>query len=199
MATAGPKAPPVAGKTSRFGRYNSPLPCSAVVSILRRISVFTVFPVVQQNTGQQNTGQQDTGKLAATARLALAAAALSLLVPLAVACWLRPNPNGFGTHRQLGLPPCTFMWLFGTRCPSCGMTTSWSHAVRGQWWQAIGCNAGGALLAAMAMTAGPWLFVSAARGRWLVARPSDRLVAVLATAVIAITLLDWLYRLGIQG
>jgi hypothetical protein len=51
----------------------------------------------------------------------------------------------------------------------------------------------------MAMMAGPWLLVSAARGRWLMARPSDRLVAVVATAVIAITLLDWLYRLGIQG
>ncbi|HEV3338930.1 MAG TPA: DUF2752 domain-containing protein [Pirellulales bacterium] len=116
-----------------------------------------------------------------------------------MAAWLRPDPNGFGTHRQLGLPPCTFVWLFGVRCPSCGMTTSWSHAVRGQWLQAIGCNAGGALLAATAMLAGPWLLASAGCGRWLMGRPGDRTLAVFATALIAVTLFDWAYRLGFQG
>jgi hypothetical protein len=143
--------------------------------------------------------QQGANKLDRSTRYGLAAAGLSLLVSLAVAVWLRPDPNGFGTHRQLGLPPCTFVWLFGTRCPSCGMTTSWSHAIRGEWRQAIGCNAGGALLAGMAMVAGPWLLASAIRGRWLVGRPSDRTLAVVATTVIVVTLLDWIYRLGIQG
>ena len=142
---------------------------------------------------------QGANRFTAKARLALAVAALSLLVPLAMAAWLRPDPNGFGTHQQLGLPPCTIVWMFGFRCPSCGMTTSWSHAVRGQWLQAIGCNAGGALLAAMAMVAGPWLLVSAMRGRWLVGRPGDRTLALIASAVIATTLFDWVYRLGFQG
>jgi hypothetical protein len=79
------------------------------------------------------------------------------------------------------------------------MTTSWSHAVRGQWVQAIGSNAAGALLAAMAMVAGPWLLVSATRGRWFLGRPGDGTLAVLAGAVIAIALFDWIYRLGFQG
>jgi hypothetical protein len=51
----------------------------------------------------------------------------------------------------------------------------------------------------MAMLAGPWLFVSAMRGRWLVGRPDDRTLAVIATAVIATALFDWVYRLGFQG
>jgi hypothetical protein len=161
----------------------------AVLTILRLISVPTVVL----------DAHQGANRFTAKARLGLAAAALGLLVPLAVAAWLRPDPNGFGTHRQLGLPPCTIVWLFGVRCPSCGMTTSWSHAVRGQWLHAIGSNVGGALLAAMAMVAGPWLLVSATRGRWLVGRPGDRTLAVIASAVIVITLFDWVYRLGFQG
>ncbi|HET6884185.1 MAG TPA: DUF2752 domain-containing protein [Pirellulales bacterium] len=120
-------------------------------------------------------------------------------MPLCVAGWLRPDPNGFGTHQQLGLPPCTSVWLFGVRCPSCGMTTSWSHAVRGQWIKAVRANAGGALLAATAMVATPWLLVSAVRGRWLWGRPGDRALAIVACVLIAATLLDWMYRLGTQG
>lgn len=128
-------------------------------------------------------------------RLALAAGGLALLVPLAVAGWLRPSPLGFGTHRQLGLPPCTFVWLFGIRCPSCGMTTSWSHAVRGHWLASVRSNSGGAALAAVAMIAGPWLVASAIAGRWLVRPPSDRVIAALAIGFITITLIDWMYRL----
>ena len=60
-------------------------------------------------------------------------AGLTLVSLLAVAGSLQPSPAGLGTHEQLGLPSCTFRWLFGMRCPSCGMTTSWSHAMRGQW------------------------------------------------------------------
>lgn len=48
--------------------------------------------------------------------------------PLLLARWLRPDTHGFGTHRQLGLPPCTFLWMTGFPCPFCGMTTSWTWA-----------------------------------------------------------------------
>ena len=172
-----------------------PLPYNRPCS-LRRFSLFSgsfpfpsVVPLVPQSAN----------RFSGATRLRMAAAALCLIVPLGVACWLRPDSNGFGTHRQLGLPPCTSVWLFGVRCPSCGMTTSWSHAVRGHWLQAIGANTGGTLLAAMAMIAGPWLLISAARGRWFVGRPGDRLLALAAGLVIAATLLDWTYRLMTQG
>lgn len=79
------------------------------------------------------------------------------------------------------------------------MTTSWSHAVRGQWGAAFRANAGGALLAAVAMLAAPWLLLSAIRGKWLFGRPGDRTLAVVACVMIAATLLDWVYRLGTQG
>ncbi|HEX5446079.1 MAG TPA: DUF2752 domain-containing protein [Pirellulales bacterium] len=138
---------------------------------------------------------QGSRQLSPRLRMSLAVAGLSLLAPLAVAGCLRPSPLGFGTHQQLGLPPCTFVWLFGIRCPSCGMTTSWSHAVRGQWLASVRSNGGGAALAATAMIVGPWLVASAVAGRWLLRPPSDRAVAAVATGFIIITLIDWIYRL----
>lgn len=56
--------------------------------------------------------------------------ALMASSPLALARMLRPSAEGVGTHQQLGLPPCTFLWVTGIPCPFCGMTTSWSHAAR---------------------------------------------------------------------
>lgn len=138
---------------------------------------------------------QGLQRLSPRLRVTLAVAGLGLLAPLAVAGWLSPSPAGFGTHQQLGLPPCTFVWLFGVRCPSCGMTTSWSHAVRGQWLASLRSNAGGAALAAAAMAIAPWLLASAGLGRWLVRPPSDRTIAVTAVGFIVVTLIDWIYRL----
>jgi hypothetical protein len=75
------------------------------------------------------------------------------------------------------------------------MTTSWAHAVRGHWLRSAQSNAGGAVLAAMAMVSAPWLLGSAGRGRWLLVAPSERVLAGAAVTVAGITLADWIYRL----
>ena len=51
---------------------------------------------------------------------------------LAVAMCLDPHPRGYGTHKQMGLPPCSFLVRTGLPCPSCGMTTSTALMARGQ-------------------------------------------------------------------
>ncbi len=53
---------------------------------------------------------------------------IALASPMLLAAALEPNAAGVGTHEQLGLPRCTFLWLTGIPCPFCGMTTSWAHA-----------------------------------------------------------------------
>lgn len=46
--------------------------------------------------------------------------------------WLEPSPDGFGTHRQLGLAGCTVMTLTGWPCPMCGMTTTFALMADGE-------------------------------------------------------------------
>jgi Protein of unknown function (DUF2752) len=58
--------------------------------------------------------------------------ALACLSWLALGASLLPHPSGMGTHRQLGLPPCGWLASFGRPCPTCGMTTAFSHTSRGE-------------------------------------------------------------------
>ena len=134
-------------------------------------------------------------RLSLRLRLVLAAVGLGLLAPLGIATRLQPDPRGQGTHQQLGLPPCTFLMLIGNRCPSCGMTTSWAYAVRGQWVRSAATNAGGFVLALVAAVLGPWLVASAALGRWLTRPPQEGVWAAGAVVVVVIVLADWAYRL----
>ena len=118
-------------------------------------------------------------------------AGVTLAVMLVIAVTLEPDLSGRGTHRRLGLPPCSFLQAFGSPCPSCGMTTAWAHVVRGQWLMAVEANVGGALLAMSALGFVPWCLAAAVRGRYAVVRFDDRWVVGLATAWIVITLVDW--------
>lgn len=121
----------------------------------------------------------------------------TLLSLLAMAAWLRPDPSGLGTHQQLGLPPCSFRVLLQIRCPACGMTTSWSHVVRGQLWSACRANVGGTLLALVAIIVGPWSLLSASYGRCLGKPPAGWLLLVVTLAVVLVTLVDWTGRIAI--
>jgi hypothetical protein len=64
---------------------------------------------------------------------------------LAVARWLKPASRGYGTHTELGLPPCNFLRLTHLPCPSCGLTTCFAWAVRFHFWQAFLANPFGIL------------------------------------------------------
>jgi hypothetical protein len=53
---------------------------------------------------------------------------------------LHPNPRGFGTHRQLLLPPCFSRLVTRVPCPFCGMTTGFTWMARGDVAAAARCN-----------------------------------------------------------
>jgi hypothetical protein len=97
--------------------------------------------------------------------------ALVLVGGFALAVYLNPYKDGRvwyeGTHRQLGLPTCTFKEVTGLPCPVCGMTSSFALLVRGDVVNSLRANAAGTVLALLLLTVIPWSIVSALRGRWL--------------------------------
>ena len=89
-----------------------------------------------------------------------------------IAAWLNPytedgTPRTMETHRQLGLPECTFKEVTGLPCPSCGMTTSFTLLVRGDVWNSLRANFAGTALATVGLIFLPWSIASAWRGRFL--------------------------------
>ncbi len=62
------------------------------------------------------------------------------LLVLAAAATIEPDVRGYGTHTQLGLPPCGFLLLTGSPCPGCGLTTAFAHGIRGHWALAANAN-----------------------------------------------------------
>jgi hypothetical protein len=109
---------------------------------------------------------------------------------------LTPDPQGYGTHQQLGLPACGFWHVAGFPCPSCGMTTAWAHVTRGELAQAARCNWAGLLSALTAVIVGPWALVSGLRGRWWLGKPRVGWVVAIAVATYLAMAAQWLVRLG---
>ncbi len=59
---------------------------------------------------------------------------------LAAAGAIEPDARGYGTHTQLGLPPCGFLSFTGSPCPGCGLTTAFAYGIRGHWSLAASAN-----------------------------------------------------------
>ena len=124
-------------------------------------------------------------------RATLLGTASFLIVGFGIALLLNPDPRGFGTHQQLGLPPCTFRLLFGYPCPGCGMTTCFAHFVRGQFVEAARANLSGAVLATVCVLLIPWCFWSAyCRRLWMVSEPVT-VAGVLAVCLAGLCVLLW--------
>lgn len=113
----------------------------------------------------------------------------------AVAAHLTPDPAGFGTHRQLGYAACLMPVLTGCPCPTCGMTTAFAYAVRGQLGPAFDAQPAGFLIALVVALTG----VAAAtvlgtgttwRFNWYRIPP-----ARLAIGILVIVLAGWLYKI----
>jgi len=129
------------------------------------------------------------------ARIIATLFALGCIALLALAAWMVPDPSGVGTHRQLGLPPCSSVMLFGRPCPTCGMTTAFAHTVRGHFLQAVHAQPAGFLLAIATAVGAGLAFSVALTGRmWYV--NWYRLSPVkLTVGVIVIVIGSWAYKL----
>lgn len=140
--------------------------------------------------------------LGRSVRLCLVGLALGLVAVFAVAVWLKPydddgQPRQMETHRQLGLPPCTFYLTTGMPCPSCGMTTSFALLAHGDVENSLRANAVGTLLAVYCLALIPWAVVSAARARPLFARSLERVVTGTILVFLVLLLVRWAVVVGL--
>ncbi len=74
-----------------------------------------------------------------TSRVFAAALAGAMGAILLVAWRLEPRAVGYGTAKDLNWPGCSILTETGWPCPMCGMTTSTSATLHGQWalaWRA---------------------------------------------------------------
>lgn len=132
--------------------------------------------------------------LSQASRVVLLVCGTMLAAGLGWASRLEPDPRGYGTHRQLGLPECLFRVIFQRPCPACGLTTSVAWFVRGQWQAAIQANPAGVVLAVICSGLIPWCWWSAWSGRMWVVDDPWMVLAGLVTGWSAVVWLVWMIR-----
>lgn len=109
---------------------------------------------------------------------------------------LQPSPGRVGTHLQLGLPPCFFLHFTGMPCPSCGLTTSVSHAARLDFYDAMITQPFGLIVFLAAFAIIPLSLMLILRRI-----PSSKLRSFRGRlfyiyALIALFLLSWIYKIA---
>lgn len=98
-----------------------------------------------------------------TSRLTSAIIGVIGLAVLGVAWFLQPSTDGLGTHQQLGLPMCGWIAAADMPCPTCGMTTAFSHAAHGDLLSSFLTQPAGMVLAlgtAIVVVAASWTAVT---------------------------------------
>ncbi|HQR32473.1 MAG TPA: DUF2752 domain-containing protein [Blastocatellia bacterium] len=130
-----------------------------------------------------------------TDQITYAALAILSALTLAVARMFTPSAKGYGTHEQLGLPPCLFFKWTGIPCPNCGLTTSFAHSARFHFYQAFITQPFGLLAFCLTVASIPlFMFLMRHHVSWvqlLRVKSIDRLIRILIT----IYLLSWIYKI----
>lgn len=130
-------------------------------------------------------------------RLSLLGVAAGLVTVFVIGAMLRPyeadgTPKSHGTHRQLGLPPCSFYAMTGVPCPSCGFTTAFSLVAHGDVVSALRVNSVGTLLALYCLALIPWALVSAWRRRLWLVRSIEKWAIVTLSVFVPLMLARWI-------
>lgn len=119
-------------------------------------------------------------------------------IPLAVmitAAGLTADAAGHGTHTQLGLPPCGFLVITGLPCPGCGLTTSFTNMIHGNFVEAARANPFGVLLFLVSFATIPVAAVGFVRGLPVI-DTLDRLHFEKWAILLAVTsVLVWVIRI----
>jgi len=120
----------------------------------------------------------------------LAGGAVGLAV---LAFSLTPIGGGYGTHEQLGLPPCSFLTRTGWPCPTCGLTTSMALMAHGRVAAALRAHPFGVVLAALLVAVTAAGIAELATGRDVLALARPGLWWLVAVGVLLV--LSWVWKL----
>jgi hypothetical protein len=125
----------------------------------------------------------------------VATAFVALLGMVAMRWLLSPSPLGYGTHEQLGLPPCRTIDWIGIPCPGCGVTTSVTWFAHAQPWNSLVTQPFGFLIALVATCGLPASLIATLFGIDL-GRVLTRVLVtrwwIWATLIVAAA---WLYKI----
>ena len=122
-------------------------------------------------------------------------AAIGCLGILAIAAYLTPDPRGFGTHEQLGLPPCISSNFLGVPCPLCGMTTSFALMAHARPADAFTAQPAGAIffvLCVLTLAGTATVAILGYAPQHVAALVRGRRLGIM---IIALLLGAWLYKL----
>ena len=120
----------------------------------------------------------------------------ALAIFIVLALWIHPDPRGFGTHEQLGLPACRMMDWTGIPCPGCGVTTSIALFAHGRFFESLRNQPLGFLVALAIPLCAVWTIASHMRGRDLSRDMALLRVKPFVVALFAAILLPWIYKIA---
>lgn len=127
-------------------------------------------------------------RLVAGVTVAAAIGAVLLLGPVT------PDARGYGTHEQLGMQPCSWPFVYGIPCPTCGCTTAAADVIHGRLLTAVATQPFGAAMCLL-------LLASAAFCLWALWRRRSVLDVVarlplgrLLLGGLVLLLGSWLYK-----
>lgn len=130
-------------------------------------------------------------------RVGAAFASSASLAVLGAAAWTSPDPEGHGTHTQLGLPPCPWAQALDWPCATCGMTTAVSLAAHGHFAEAFLTQPAGAI-GAILLAALFWAFLHVAATGSRLGRMYGRMVTPRTTGWgVAVLLAAWAYKAAV--
>jgi hypothetical protein len=121
----------------------------------------------------------------------------ALVVFVVLALWIRPDPRGFGTHEQLGLPACKMMEWTGIPCPGCGVTTSVALFGHGRFLAALHNQPLGFLVGIAIPVCAAWTSARHWMGRDLAHDLKFLGLRSIVIAGLTVIALCWLYKLAL--
>ncbi|MFN9717846.1 MAG: DUF2752 domain-containing protein [Planctomycetota bacterium] len=120
---------------------------------------------------------------------------VGIVAVFVVASLMQPDPAGYGTHQQIGLPSCFVQKMIGRPCPHCGLTTSFCWMVRGQLGAAWNASPSGVALAFILVDFGTLSLQVLRKGRWLPHIRFGHHVRNVSAVWLVLSLLVWFFRL----